>query len=73
MLPYRVHIFIPREYSTSSSVYKAAEKVPLFELPPLAPPYTGGETDAGMRSSVSMQRILPLCKGELEGVVEKLK
>ena len=40
------------------------------ELPPLAPPYTGGETDARSRSNVTMQRILPLCKGELEGVVK---
>ncbi len=43
------------------------------ELPPPTPPYTGGETGARRRHNVTMQRILPLCKGELEGVVEKLK
>ena len=43
------------------------------ELPPPAPPCTGGETDARMRFNVVMQRILPLCKGELEGVVGKIK
>ena len=36
-------------------------------------PYTGGETDAREPCNVSMQRILPLCKGELEGVVGKEK
>ena len=44
----------------------------MLKLPPLAPPYTGGETDARSRSNVTMQRILPLCKGELEGVVKAL-
>ena len=44
----------------------------MLKLPPLAPPYTGGETDARSRSNVTMQRILPLCKGELEGVVKTL-
>ena len=39
------------------------------ELPPLAPPYTGGETNARRRHNATMQRVLPLCKGELEGVV----
>ena len=42
-------------------------------LPPPAPPCTGGETDARNRINVSMLRILPLCKGELEGVVGNLK
>ena len=31
-------------------------------LPPPAPPYTRGETDARNRINVSMLRILPLCK-----------
>ena len=39
-------------------------------LPPPAPPYTGGETDARKRHNATMQRVLPLCKGELEGVVK---
>ena len=43
------------------------------KLPPLAPPYTGGETDARRCFNVAMQRVLPLCKGELEGVVGKVK
>ena len=41
-------------------------------LPPPAPPYTGGETDARRCFNVAMQRVLPLCKGELEGVVKTL-
>ena len=44
----------------------------MLKLPPLAPPYTGGETDATSSSNVTMQRILPLSKGELEGVVKTL-
>ena len=40
------------------------------ELPPPAPPYTGGETNARRRYDVTMRHILPLCKGELEGVVK---
>ena len=44
-----------------------------IKQPPLAPPYTGGETDARSRSNVTMQRILPLCKGELEGVVGSVR
>ena len=43
------------------------------KLPPLAPPCTGGETNARNRINVSMSRILPLCKGEPERVVEKVK
>ena len=42
------------------------------ELPPPAPPYTGGETNARRRYDVTMRHILPLCKGELEGVVKAL-
>ena len=42
-------------------------------LPPPAPPYTGGVTDARMCFNVPVYRILPLCKGELEGVVGKIK
>lgn len=34
---------------------------PVLELPPPAPPYTGGE--------LITKRFLPLCKGELVGVV----
>ena len=43
------------------------------ELPPPAPPYTGGETDARRRYDVIMRHILPLTQGELEGVVGKIK
>ena len=43
------------------------------ELPPPAPPYTGGETDARRRYDVIMWHILPLAQGELEGVVGKIK
>jgi len=42
-------------------------------LPPPAPPYIGGETDARKHCNVTMKRVLPPCKGELEGVVEKIK
>ena len=42
-------------------------------LPPPPPPYTGGETNARKRYNVTMERVLPLCKGELEGVVENHK
>ena len=38
-------------------------------LPPPAPPCTGGETNARRCYNVTMERVLPLCKGELEGVV----
>ena len=40
-----------------------------LQLPPPAPPCIGGETNERSRFYVSMSRILPLCKGELEGVV----
>ena len=40
---------------------RLAEKSIFKRLPPLTPPYTGGELIA--------KRFLPLCKGELEGVV----
>ena len=40
-------------------------------LPPPAPPCIGEETERC--HDVTMQRVLPLCKGELEGVVGKLK
>ena len=40
------------------------------ELPPPPPPYTGGETNARKRYNVTMERVLPLSKGELEGVVK---
>ena len=43
------------------------------ELPPPAPPYTGGETDARRRYDVIMRHILSLTQGELEGVVGKIK
>ena len=39
-------------------------------LPPPAPPCTGGETNARRCHDATMQHILPLCKGELEGVVK---
>ena len=42
------------------------------KLPPLAPPCTGGETNARKHYNVTMKHILPLCKGELEGVVGKV-
>ena len=32
------------------------------------PPYTGGETNARKRYNITMERVLPLSKGELEGV-----
>ena len=48
-------------------------KLKMEELPPPAPPYTGGETNARRRYDVTMRHILPLCKGELEGVVGKIK
>ena len=41
---------------------------------PTGPLCTGrGETDARIRFNVTVQRVLPLCKGELEGVVGKVK
>ena len=40
---------------------RLAEKSIFKRLPPLTPPYTGGE--------LITKRFLPLCKGELEGVV----
>ena len=36
------------------------------QLPPPAPPYTGGELITKYHDT-SMQLVLPLCKGELEG------
>ena len=42
-----------------------SQKVNFKQLPPLTPPYTGGE--------LITKRFLPLCKGELEGVVGKYK
>ena len=39
------------------------------KLPPSIPFYTGGETNVRGHYDVAMQRVLPLCKGELEGVV----
>ena len=39
-------------------------------LPPPPPPYTGGETNARNHYNVTMERVLPLSKGELEGVVK---
>ena len=41
------------------------------QLPPPTPPYTGGEPNARNRFNITMKRILPLCKGELEGVVSE--
>ena len=38
-----------------------------------APPILPGETTASNHLNVTAPRILPLCKGELEGVVGKLK
>ena len=38
------------------------------KLPPLAPPYTGEETNARKHYNVTMEHVLPLSKGELEGV-----
>ena len=42
------------------------------QLPPPTPPYTGGETNARNCFNATMKRVLPLCKGELEGVVETM-
>ena len=39
------------------------------QLPPPTPSYTGGEPNARNRFNITMKHILPLCKGELEGVV----
>ena len=39
------------------------------QLPPPTPPYTGGEPNARNRFNITMKHILPLCTGELEGVV----
>ena len=39
------------------------------QLPPPTPPYTGGETNARNCFNATMKRVLPLCKGELVGVV----
>ena len=38
-------------------------------LPPPTPPYTRGEPNARNCRNATMQRLLPLCKGEPEGVV----
>ena len=40
------------------------------QLPPPTPPYTGGEPNARNCFNVTMKRLLPLCKGEPEGVVK---
>ena len=40
------------------------------QLPPPTPPYTGGEPNARNRFNITMKPILPLCKGELEGVAK---
>ncbi len=37
------------------------------QLPPPAPPCTGGETNARKRHDTTVQRILPLCKGGARG------
>ncbi len=42
------------------------------QLPPPTPPYTGGETNARRCHAITVQRVLPPCKGELERVVEAL-
>ena len=42
------------------------------QLLPLTPPYTGEETDARNRLNVTVPRVLPLTKGELEGVQFKI-
>ena len=42
------------------------------QLPPPTPPCTGGETNARKRHYTTVQRNLPLCKGEVEGVVNAL-
>ena len=41
-------------------------------LPPPAPPYTRGETDARRHYDVTVWRYPPPVKGELEGVVKTL-
>ena len=42
-----------------------SQKVNFKQRPPLTPPYTGGE--------LITKRFLPLCKGELVGVVGKYR
>ena len=37
------------------------------------PPFQEEETNARKLHNATMQRVLPLCKGELEGVVGKVK
>lgn len=41
--------------------------------PTSVPLHRRGETDARIRFNVTVQRILPLYKGELEGVVGKVR
>ena len=43
------------------------------QLPPPTPPCTGGETNARRRHDITVLRVLPLCKGELEGVVGSVR
>ena len=40
--------------------------------PAPTPPYTAGDPTARTRRNASMQRVLPLSKGELEGVQSKI-
>ena len=42
------------------------------QLPPPTPPFTGGEANARNCFYVTMKHILPLSKGELEGVQSKI-
>ena len=42
------------------------------QLPPPAPPCIGGEANARKHHDLTVERVLPLCKGELEGVVKVL-
>ena len=66
--------------------YEKLARIPIFKEdlgfliePPLTPPWEGGETTAlpppmqQRHPDVTVQRILPLCKGELEGVGGKAK
>ena len=41
-----------------------------LKLPPLTPPYTGGEHAAALHRGGFLRSSLPLCKGELVGVVD---
>ena len=42
------------------------------DYPYRLPPCTGGEANARRRYNVTLWCVLPLCKGELEGVVKAL-